>query len=116
MTRGDVIVVRLPHASGSRGKKRPVVVVQSDAYQGSLKTVIVAGITSNLGMANDPACFMIDSTTPEGQATGVARDSVVSCLILVTVYASEVDQTLGRLSPAMLSRLDGCLRAALGLP
>jgi mRNA-degrading endonuclease toxin of MazEF toxin-antitoxin module len=32
MNRGDVILVRFPHPSGVRGKKRPAVVVQSDAY------------------------------------------------------------------------------------
>jgi len=32
MKRGDVILVRFPHPSGQRGKKRPAVVVQSDAY------------------------------------------------------------------------------------
>jgi mRNA-degrading endonuclease toxin of MazEF toxin-antitoxin module len=31
MTRGDVILVRFPHPSGAGGKKRPAVVVQSDA-------------------------------------------------------------------------------------
>jgi len=28
---GDVVLVRFPHPSGQRGKKRPAVVVQSDA-------------------------------------------------------------------------------------
>ena len=34
MKRGDVVLVRFPHPSGQRGKKRPAVVVQSDAYAG----------------------------------------------------------------------------------
>ena len=32
MKRGDVVLVRFPHPSGMRGKKRPAVIVQSDAY------------------------------------------------------------------------------------
>ena len=32
MNRGDVLLVRFPHPSGGRGKKRPVVVVQADTY------------------------------------------------------------------------------------
>lgn len=91
-------------------------VIQSDAYAGTVGTVVVAEVTSNLSMANDPACLLIDLNTPEGQATGLARDSVVSALVLVTVYADAVDQTLGRLSPALLAKLDGCIRTALGLP
>jgi hypothetical protein len=34
----------------------------------------------------------------------------------VTVYADTVEKVLGPLSPAMRQQLDGCLKAALGLP
>jgi mRNA-degrading endonuclease toxin of MazEF toxin-antitoxin module len=116
MNRGDVILVRFPHPSGVRGKKRPAVIVQSDAYGGAVSTVVVAEVTKNLTMANDPACLFIDTSTPEGKATGLVRDSVVSCLVLVTVYTDAVAQVLGTLSPTMKQKLDGCLKAALGLP
>ena len=42
MKRGDVVLVRFPHPSGQRGKKRPAVVVQSDAYARAVSTVVVA--------------------------------------------------------------------------
>ena len=116
MNRGDVVLVRFPHPSGLRGKKRPTVVVQADGYAGALKTVVVAEVTKNLTMAQDPACLLIDTTTPEGQVTGVACDSVVSCLVLMTVYSDAVEQVLGTLSPVLKQRLDACLKAALGLP
>src|SRR5438270_11802102 len=116
MTRGDVILVRFPHPSGLRGKKRPAVVVQSDAYAGVMNTVVVAEVTKNVTMATDPACLFIDANTPEGKATGLVRDSVVSCLVLVTVYADAIAQVLGTLSPTMRQELDDCLKAALALP
>src|SRR5262245_47755649 len=116
MNRGDVILVRFPHPSGVRGKKRPAVIVQSDAYAGTVSTLIVAEVTKNLTMANDPACLFIDTSTPEGRASGLVRDSVVSCLVLVTVYADTVAQVLGTLSPTMRRKLDDCLKASLGLP
>ena len=116
MNRGDVVLVRFPHPSGMRGKKRPAVVVQSDAYAAQVKTVVVAEVTKNLTMASDPACLFIDVNTPEGKATGLVRDSVVSCLILVTVYADTVEQVLGSLSDPMKQKLNDCLKAALGLP
>lgn len=84
MNRGDVILVRFPHPSGVRGKKRPAVVVQSDAYTASVGTIVVAEVTKNLKMANDPACLYVDTSTSEGKATGLVRDSVVSALVLVT--------------------------------
>ncbi len=116
MSRGDVVLVRFPHPSGLRGKKRPAVVVQSDAYAGTVNTLVVAEVTKNLAMVNDPACLFIDTSTPEGQATGLVRDSVVSCLVLVTVYADTVAQVLGALSPTMRQKLGDCLKAALELP
>ena len=116
MNRGDVILVRFPHPSGLRGKKRPAVVVQSDAYSGSVSTVVVAQVTKNLTMADDPACLHIDTSTPEGRATGLVRDSVVSCLLLATVDTDTVAQVLGTLSATMKQKLNDCLRAGLGLP
>ncbi len=116
MKRGDVVLVRLPHPSGVRGKKRPVVVVQADTYSGAIATIVVAEVTSNLTFANDPACLFIDVSSPDGQATGIVHDSVISCLVLSTVYSSSVDRVLGSLSPALLQQLDECLKTALGLP
>ena len=40
--RGDVLKARFPHASGGRGKKRPVVVVQADGYNQRLRHAVVA--------------------------------------------------------------------------
>ncbi len=116
MNRGDMVIVRFPHPSGLRGKKRPAVIVQSDAYAGKVSTLLVAEVTKNLTMAHDPACLFIDTSTYEGRATGLVRDSVVSCLVLVTVYADTVAQVLGTLSPTMNQKLHDCLKAALQLP
>ena len=79
MKRGDVILVRFPHPSGQRGKKRPALVVQSDAYASAVSTVVVAEVTKNLTMKGDPACLFIDVSTPDGRATGLLIDSVNGC-------------------------------------
>ena len=60
MKRGDVVLVRFPHPSGQRGKERPAVVVQSDAYASTVKTVVIAEVTKNLRMKSDPACVFIE--------------------------------------------------------
>jgi mRNA-degrading endonuclease toxin of MazEF toxin-antitoxin module len=116
MNRGDVILVRFPHPSGVRGKRRPAVVLQSDAYAGVVSTTIVAEVTSNLTMAGDPTCLFIDVNTPEGKATGLVRDSVVSGLVIVTVYSDTMAQVLGALSDAMKQKLNDCVKVALELP
>src|SRR5271155_601624 len=115
MKRGDVVLVRFPHPSGQRGKKRPAVVVQSDTYATTVSTVVVAEVTKNLTMKDDPACLFIDVSTPEGKATGVLVNSVVSSLVLDTVYTDSIAQVLGSLSPTLLQQFDDCLKAGLGL-
>jgi mRNA-degrading endonuclease toxin of MazEF toxin-antitoxin module len=116
MKRGDVVLVRFPHPSGQRGKKRPAVVVQSDVYARTVRTVVIAEVTKNLTMKGDPACLFIDVNTPEGKATGLRVDSVVSSLVLDTVYTDSVALVLGSLSPTLLQKLDACLIVGLGLP
>ena len=75
MNRGDVVLVRFPHASGVRGKKRPAVVVQSDAYAGTVRTLVVAEVTKNLTMAGDPGC---DSGDEHRSAAPLPRLSLSS--------------------------------------
>ena len=116
MNRGDVVLVRFPHPSGQRGKKRPAVVVQSDTYAGRVRTVVVAEVTENLSMRGDPACLFIDVTTPDGRATGLLVDSVISGLVHDTVYTDTIAQLLGSLSPLLRLGLDSCLKVGLGLP
>ncbi len=60
MKRGDVILVRFPHSSGLHGKKLPAVVVQADTYASVVNTIVVAEVTKNLTMKDDPACLFID--------------------------------------------------------
>jgi len=115
MKRGDVVLVRFPHPSGQRGKKRPAVVVQADACAGMVSTVVVAEVTKNLTMKDNPACLFIDVNTAHGKATGLLMDSVVSSLVLDTVYTDSVAQVLGSLSPGLLQKLDDCLKVGLGL-
>src|SRR5262249_834584 len=104
------------HAGGTRGKKRPVVVVQADAYNAKVRHAIVAEVTTNLAAANDPACLLIDVSTPEGQASGLTQNSVVGCLFLATIGESRIRPPIGRLAASMLQQLDQCLKSALGLP
>ena len=59
--------------------------------------------------------LFIDANTPEGNGTGLVRDSVVSGLVLVTVYSDTVAQVLGALSSTLKQKLDECLKAALAL-
>ena|SRR5436190_907301 len=114
--RGDIGMARFPHAGGTRGKKRPVVIVQADGYNAKLKHFVVAEVTKNLAAASDPTSVFIDISTPEGKATGLDRDSVVGCLFLATISEQRITKLIGKLSDAMMQQLNGCLKAALELP
>ena len=116
LARGDVVMTRFPHAAGTRGKKRPVVVVQSDVYNAKARHALVAEITTNLTAAGDPACLLIDVSTQEGQASGLAQNSVVGCLFLATVAESRIAAPIGKLSATIMQQIDQCLKAALELP
>ena len=115
MRRGDVVLVRFPHPSGGHSKKRPAVMVQSNAYLKVVGTLVVAKVTINLTMWEDPACLFLDLTTPDGQTTGLTRDCVASCLILVTIYADTIAEVMGSLSPVLVRQLDRCLKVALAV-
>src|SRR5262249_29337407 len=114
--RGDVVLTRVPHAAGGRGKKRPAVVVQADVYNQSQRFVIVAEITTNLTLAADPANLLIQVASSDGQATGLVQDSMVTCLQLATLSDNRVATLIGKLSPALLLKLNDCLKTALGIP
>jgi hypothetical protein len=49
------------------------------------------------------------------EATGLVRDSVVSCLVPETVYAGSIASVLGSLSPTMMQKLNDCLKVALAM-
>jgi mRNA-degrading endonuclease toxin of MazEF toxin-antitoxin module len=115
LKRGDIALARFPHAGGTRGKKRPVVVVQADAYNQKLRHVIAAEVTTNLSAASDPANLLIEVATPEGQAAGLAQDSVITSLHLVTMSEDRIGKVIGKLSATLLQKLDDCLKTALDL-
>ena len=62
MKRGDVVLVRFPHASGLRGKKRPAVIVQADKY---------AGVVIYLPGAGRQASVRIDWSQPRREVLSV---------------------------------------------
>jgi mRNA-degrading endonuclease toxin of MazEF toxin-antitoxin module len=113
--RGDVYLARFPHAAGTRGKKRPVVVVQADVYNLRLRHAVVAQLTTNLSDKNDPACMLIEADSSEGRAAGLSKDSVFSGYLLSLMCEDRLTDRIGRLSEKTMDRANHCLRAALQL-
>src|SRR5436305_4342022 len=115
LERGQGINARFPHASGTRGKKRAVVVVQADAYNKRLRHAVVAQLTTNLDDKNDPACFLIEVGTPEGQAAGILQDSLFSGYLISLMSEDRLQEVIGKLPDEAMRKADACLKAALGI-
>ncbi len=113
--RGDVLKARFPHASGGRGKKRPVVVVQADVYNQRLRHAVVAQVSTNMDEKDDPACLLVEASTPEAKAAGLDRDCLICCTLLSLMTEDRLKEKIGNLSAEMLAELDECLKAALGI-
>lgn len=112
MKRGEVWWAALPDPVGSgAGKRRPVVVVQADAYNESrVGTVIVAVVTSNLALAMAPANVRVSKSD-----SGLAKPSVVNVSQLFTVDRLLLVQRVRMISPSIMAKIDDGLRSVLAV-
>lgn len=110
--RGSIFWADPGPASGSRpAKRRPVLVVSSDAYNASrLRTVLAAVITSSTALAAMPG----DAFLPAA-STGLPRDSVVNVTALVTLDKSDLGDEVGPVLAGLMDDVDRGLRRVLGL-
>ena len=115
VSRGDVVLVDYPFASGNRGKVRPALVAQNDRDNQRLTNTIIVQITSVTQRAFEPTQVLIASSTPEFTSTGLRQDSVVNCANLLTLAKSKVLRRIGRLSDSMQAEVNRALSAALDL-
>ena len=115
MKRGDVVIVRIPYVEGQGGKNRPALVVQNDRDNGRLANTVVAMVSGNIEHSGEATQLFLDPASPEGRSSGLHGPSVVKCCNLFTIAQADVQRIIGRLSEAMLARLEDCLKAALDL-
>lgn len=105
IAQGEVWWADLDAPTGSGpGFRRPVVVVQSDAFNRSrIATVVCVAVTSNLKWGEAPGNVLL-----EAKATGLDRSSVANVSRVVTVDKTTLTNRIGRLSQAKLQLiLDG---------
>ena len=99
IAQGEVWWADLPEPSGSEpGFRRPVVIVQGDAFNRSrIETVVCVPLTSNLRWAEAPGNVLL-----EAKLTGLPKDSVGNVSQLVTLDKSSLTERVGKLSKAKL--------------
>src|SRR2546427_502878 len=100
--RGDVVMVDWLFSDRTGSKRHPALVVQSDAQNQTLDDTILALITGSARRLVGAATQLeIDLSTPDGQQTGLAINSVVQCENLVTIDMQLILRSRGRLSVAL---------------
>ena len=108
---GDVFWASLPDPTGSGpGFRRPVVVVQGEAFNGSrLATVVVVPLTSNLRWATAPGNVLLVAKT-----TGLPRDAVANVSQIVAVDRAVLSERAGRVAAAQLELIHRGIDLMLG--
>lgn len=96
---GDVWWADLPAPTGSGpGFRRPVLVVQSNAFNRSrIATVVCVPLTSNLHLADAPGNVALSA-----RATGLARDSVANVSLIVALDKSLLTERVGHVAARSL--------------
>lgn len=110
--RGQVWWADLGDPAGSEpGYRRPVLIVQSDAFNRSrLRTVIAVVLTSNLRLVDAPGNVLISA-----KASALPRDSVANVSQVITIDREFLGEAAGRIRGQLLADVDNGLRLVLGL-
>lgn len=110
--RGEIWWAKLPEPGGSEpGFRRPVLIVQSDAFNESpIQTVLVAVITGNLRLGDAPG-----NVRARASATGLPRDSVINVSQIFTLDRAFLLESAGLLSPPIRRAVEDGLRLVLDL-
>jgi mRNA interferase MazF len=112
MLRGEVWWAALPKPVASEpGFRRPVVLVQSDAYTRSrIRTVLAVVVTSNPRLARAPGNVALPA-----KVSGLPRDSVVNVSRIVTLDKTFLVERSTRLPDELIQHIEDGLRLVLAL-
>jgi len=89
---GNIVLVPFPFTDQSAVKKRPAVVVSSDAYNRKRPDSIIMAVTSQMRSAG----YFGDIVVNQWQQAGLLKPSVIKPIV-TTIEKSLVIKTLGRL-------------------
>jgi mRNA interferase MazF len=99
IAQGDVCWADLPEPVGSGpGFRRPVLVVQGDAFNRSrVATVVCVPLTSNVKWAEAPGNVLLPA-----RSSGLSKDSVANVSQIVTLDRTLLTERVGRISKKQL--------------
>ena len=110
--RGEVWWAELPDPVGSEpGFRRPVVVVQSDAFNMSrIATIVAVSVTSNLRLLSAPGNVMLSA-----HSSGLPKDSVANVSQIAAVSRARLNERVGRLDAKTMASINRGIRLVLDL-
>jgi mRNA interferase MazF len=111
IAQGDVCWADLPDPVGSGpGFRRPVLVVQGDAFNRSrVATVVCVPLTSNLKWDEAPGNVRLPA-----RSSGLSKDSVANVSQIVTLDRAILTERVGRISKKQLELVFAGLDVVLG--
>jgi mRNA interferase MazF len=110
--RGDIWWADLGEPEGSEpGFRRPVLIVQSDAFNRSrLRTTLGLVLTSNLRLVDAPGNVLVPA-----KASGLPRNSVANVSQIITIDRDFLVERVGHIRGALLQDVNAGLRLVLSL-
>jgi mRNA interferase MazF len=111
VAQGDVCWADLAEPVGSGpGFRRPVLVVQGDAFNRSrVATVVCVPLTSNLKWAEAPCNVELPA-----RSTGLSKDSIANVSQIVTLDRDVITERVGRVSKKQLELVFAGLDLVMG--
>ena len=111
ISQGEVWWADLGIPSGSApGLRRPVMVVQGDAFNRSrIGTVVCIPLTSNLAWADAPGNVLLSAGT-----TGLPKDSVANVSQVLTLDKAALTERVGKVARAKIDLLLSGIDVVLG--
>jgi mRNA interferase MazF len=107
---GEIVLIPIPFTDLSSQKRRPVVIVSNDAYNGKSTDIVVVAMTSN--PASVDYSFTITSTDLEKGTLN--RPSKVRVAKIYTLSQSIVVKTFGQVNAKTLERIRQILQDLTG--
>ena len=111
ISQGEIWWADLPPPTGSGpGLRRPVVIIQGDAFNRSrIATVVCVPLTTNASLADAPGNVILLA-----QRTNLPKDSVANPSQVITVDKTLLAERVGKLSQAKLELVLAGLDVVLG--
>ena len=107
MIKGEIWWAHLPYPRGSEpAKKRPVLVIQGDAFNRSnINTVVCVIITSNQRFSSSPANLILEKAVSKLPSTSVANFSQI-----LTVDKSYFISQVSMVPKHILEKINECIK------